>query len=98
MIAEINQWLDNLLSNGVVLTIILILWVAFCVQKRIRILVYLRRVLMVGSFFYLLVKANFVFDNMIMTWLEIWTFTYIKWFIALLLLKAFDSGLFGNRR
>ena len=98
MINLINQWLNNALSNGVILTIILILWIAFCVQKRIRILVYLRRVLMVGSFFFLLVEANFVFDDMIMTWLEIWTFTYIKWFIALLLLKSFDSGLFGNRR
>ena len=98
MIAEINQWLDNLLSNGYVLGILFVLWLVFCIQKRIRILVYLRRALMIGSFFYLLAKANFVFDDMIMTWLEIWAFTYIKWFIALLLLKSFDSGLFGNRR
>ena len=89
MIAEINGWLDNLLSNGVVLTIILILWIAFCIQKRIKVLVYLRYVLMIGSFFFLLVKTNFVFDDMIMTWLEIWIFTYIKWFIGLILLIAF---------
>lgn len=98
MVATINQWLDNFLSNGYILTTIFVLWVVFCVQKKVKILVYLRRVLMIGSFLFLLVKANFVFDDMIMTWLEIWTFTYIKWFIALLLLKAFDSGLFGNRR
>ena len=98
MVAEINQWLDNLLSNGYVLTIIFVLWVAFCVQKRIKILVYLRRVLMIGSFFFLLVENNFAFDNVIATWGEIWFFTYAKWFIGIILLAAFNSGLYRNRR
>ena len=89
MVATINQWLDNILSNGVVLTVILILWIAFCIQKRIKVLVYLRYVLMIGSFFFLLVKNDFVFDNMIATWGEIWFFTYAKWFISLILLIAF---------
>lgn len=97
MIATINQWLDNFLSNGVVLTVILILWIAFCVQKRIRIFVYLRRVLMVGSFLYLLVKNNFVFGDMIATWGEIWFFTYAKWFIGIILLAAFNSGMYRRR-
>ena len=98
MVATINQWLDNILSNGYVLTIIFVLWVVFCVQKRIRILVYLRRVLMIGSFFFLLVKNDFVFGNMIATWGEIWFFTYAKWFIGIILLAAFNSGLYRNRR
>ena len=98
MVAVINQWLDNILSNGVVLTTIFVLWVVFCVQKRIKILVYLRRVLMVGSFFYLLVINNFVFGDMIATWGEIWFFTYAKWFIGIILLAAFNSGLYRNRR
>ena len=98
MVAEINQWLDNLLSNGYVLTIIFVLWVAFCVQKRIKVLVYLRRVLMIGSFLFLLIKNDFVFGNMIATWGEIWFFTYAKWFIGIILLAAFNSGLYRNRR
>lgn len=98
MVATTNQWLDNILSNGYVLTTIFVLWVVFCVQKRIRILVYLRRVLMVGSFFFLLVKNDFVFGNMIATWGEIWFFTYAKWFIGIILLAAFNSGLYRNRR
>ena len=97
MIAEINQWLDNALSNGVVLTIILILWIAFCVQKRIKVLVYLRYALMIGSFFYLLVKNDFVFDNMIGTWGEIWFFTYAKWAILLMLFIAYSSGFYNRR-
>lgn len=98
MIATINQWLDNILSNGYVLTTIFVLWVVFCVQKRIKVLVYLRRVLMVGSFFYLLAINNFVFGDMIATWGEIWFFTYAKWFIGIILLAAFNSGLYRNRR
>ena len=98
MIGTINQWLDNFLSNGVVLTTIFVLWVVFCVQKKVKILVYLRRVLMIGSFLFLLVKANFVFNDMIATWGEIWFFTYAKWFISIILLAAFNSGLYRNRR
>lgn len=98
MIGTINGWLDNLLSNGYVLTAIFVLWVAFCVQKKVKILVYLRRVLMVGSFLFLLVKNDFVFGNMIATWGEIWFFTYAKWFIGIILLAAFNSGLYRNRR
>ena len=98
MIAEINGWLDNFLSNGVVLTAIFVLWVVFCVQKKVKILVYLRRVLMIGSFLFLLVKNDFVFNDMIVTWGEIWFFTYAKWFIGIILLAAFNSGLYRNRR
>lgn len=98
MIAEINQWLDNALSNGYVLGILFVLWFAFCIQKRIKVLVYLRRVLMIGSFFYLLVINNFVFGDMIATWGEIWFFTYAKWFIGIILLAAFNSGMYRNRR
>ena len=98
MVAEINQWLDNILSNGAVLTTIFVLWVVFCVQKRIKVLVYLRRVLMIGSFIFLLVKNDFVFNDMIKTWGEIWFFTYAKWFIGIILLAAFNSGLYRNRR
>lgn len=98
MIVEINRLLDNLLSNGYVLATILVLWIVFCVQKRIKILVYLRRVLMIGSLFFLLVENNFAFDNVIATWGEIWFFTYAKWFIGIILLAAFNSGLYRNRR
>ena len=97
MIAAINQWLDNFLSNGFVLTTIFVLWVVFCVQKRVKVLVYLRYVLMIGSFIFLLVKNNFVFGNMIATWGEIWFFTYAKWFIGIILLAAFNSGLYRRR-
>ena len=97
MVATINQWLDNFLSNGFVLTTIFVLWVVFCVQKRVKVLVYLRYVLMIGSFIFLLVKNNFVFGNMIATWGEIWFFTYAKWFIGIILLAAFNSGLYRRR-
>ena len=98
MVTTINQWLDNFLSNGVVLTTIFVLWVVFCVQKRVKVLVYLRYVLMIGSFIFLLVKNDFVFGNMIATWGEIWFFTYAKWFIGIILLAVFNSGLYRNRR
>ncbi len=79
-----NKFINEIFF-GRSLMIIVAIWCVFCIQKRIRFLVFARWGLMAATFIFLLVEHHFKLTGMIKTWMIIWFPLWLKYMVVTVL-------------